>query len=345
MKPNKRVLFVPVSGPDGIGEYMRSLILADALQVQYPGIAIDFILSKQAPYFKECPYPVHTTSASPTQSTAQVIEIINQLKPNIVVFDCSGRAKQYRAAKACGAKVIFISQHKKKRKRAFALNRIRNIDWHAIVQFEFVDGGITAAERIKLALFRKPAPDFIGAVFSQATADSTFHFNPPFTIFAAGGGGHRIHGELATDILWQAARIWHKQSGQQCYVILGPNYPAQQHAQDGVVPIRQLPNGELMHLLSCCQLAVIAGGDMMGQGATLGVPIVAVPVAKDQPPRIAAFAREGLVVAAEPNTSSILSAIERVKAPQRGQFRNGADLFVAKVSAWLSDELPAQAGN
>lgn len=345
MTVNARVLFVPVSGPDGIGEYMRSLILADALRRQFPDLAIDFILSEQAPYVNDCPYPVHTTPASPTKSTSAVIAIIERLKPSIAVFDCAGRAKQYRAAKAYGAKVVFISQHKKKRKRAFALNRIKHIDWHAIVQFEFVDGGITLAERLKLALFNKPAPDFIGSVFSQATADGTVDISEPFTLFAAGGGGHKINGQLATDTLWQTALSWHKQSGQRCYVILGPNYPGQKQAQGGVTPIKQLPNSALMHLLQSCQLAVIAGGDMMGQAVTLGVPVVAVPVAKDQPPRIAAFAREQLVTACELNSSSILTAIASAKAPKNSNFSNGADLFVSKISEWLSDQLPAQASN
>ena len=337
MIENPRVLFVPVSGPDGIGEYMRSLILANALRRRFPDLAIDFILSERAPYLNDCPYPVHTTPASPTQSTPEVIAIIERLKPNVAVFDCSGRAKQYRAAKACGAKVIFISQHKKKRKRAFALNRIKHIDWHAIVQFEFVDGGITLVERLKLALFNKPAPDFIGSVSSQATADSSLDTSEPSALFAAGGGGHKINGQLATDILWQAALAWHKQSGQRCYVILGPNYPGRKQAQGGVIAIKQLPNSALMHLLQSCQLAVIAGGDMMGQAVTLGVPVVAVPVAKDQPPRIAAFAREQLVTASELNSSSILAAIASAEAPKNSEFSNGADLFVNKVSQWLSD--------
>lgn len=336
-----RILFIPVSGPEGIGEYMRSLVLADALKARLPDIEVEFILSGQAPYVADCPYPVHITPASPTKSTAEVIRIIRQRKPTVAVFDCSGRAQQYRAAKACGAKVVFISQHKKKRKRAFALNRIKNIDWHAIVQFECVDGGLNRVERLKLALFRKPAPDFIGAVFASPAPALALDVTTPFALFAAGGGGHKIDGELATDIVWEAARQWHQWSGQRCYVILGPNYPAEKQPEAGVIPIKQLPNSQLVYLLSHCALAVIGGGDMMAQAVTLGVPVVALPVAKDQPPRIQAFVAEQLVVEAMPTPAAILGAIEHAKVPNTGGLQNGADRFVSKISEWLLNQKPA----
>lgn len=331
----KRILFIPVSGPAGIGEYMRSLILADAISDRFPLVTIEFILSEQAPYISQCPYKVHATPASPTKSTAEVNAIIHQLKPSIVVFDCSGRAKQYQAAKRCGAKVIFISQHKKKRKRAFALNRIRHIDWHAIVQFEFVDGGINFIERTKLAIFKKNLPKFIGAVFSPSKAEGAPDISETFALFAAGGGGHAIEGKLATDIFWDTAKRWHAKTGQRCYVILGPNYPSEKLREGGVIPIKQLANAQLMYLLEHCSQAVIAGGDMMGQAVTLNVAVVAVPVAKDQPSRIKAFADERLVTRAKPDPDAMLTAMQNAHRPSKSPFVNGAESFIEKVASWL----------
>ena len=121
------IVFVPVSGPKGVGEYMRSLILANALSLHAPHARITFILSRQAPFINECPYAVCLVDCSPTQCTAQVNAFVQTILPDIIIFDASGRAAQYRNAKQLGAKVVFISQHKKKRARAFALNRIRHI--------------------------------------------------------------------------------------------------------------------------------------------------------------------------------------------------------------------------
>jgi len=65
---------------------------------------------------------------------------------------------------------VFVSQHKKKRAKGFALRRLSALDAHWIVQFKFVDGDLTALERFKLRLLNKDEPIFTGPVFSAPQA-------------------------------------------------------------------------------------------------------------------------------------------------------------------------------
>jgi hypothetical protein len=69
-----RILFVPVSGAFGMGEYARSLGIAQAVRRQWPKADIHFILSRQAPYAASAPFPSTLLDSSPTFHTAQVIE-------------------------------------------------------------------------------------------------------------------------------------------------------------------------------------------------------------------------------------------------------------------------------
>ena len=52
-----RLLFVPVSGRFGMGEYARSLAVADGAAARWPGAAIQFMLSRAAPYAALAPHP------------------------------------------------------------------------------------------------------------------------------------------------------------------------------------------------------------------------------------------------------------------------------------------------
>ena len=51
-----RLLFVPVSGPYGMGEYARSAAIAHAARERWPQAAIRFLLSREAPYAADPPF-------------------------------------------------------------------------------------------------------------------------------------------------------------------------------------------------------------------------------------------------------------------------------------------------
>src|SRR3974390_3088582 len=123
-----RILFVPVSGPFGMGEYARSLAIAHAVRRQWPQSSIHFVLSRQAPYAASAPYPKTLLDSSPTFHSAAVAELVGAFKPHIVIFDNAGRPAQLRAAQAAGARVVYISSRSRQRRKAFRWRWMRLID-------------------------------------------------------------------------------------------------------------------------------------------------------------------------------------------------------------------------
>jgi hypothetical protein len=47
---NPRVLFVPVSGPYGMGEFARCSAIARGVLARWPGASVHFLVSRHAPY-------------------------------------------------------------------------------------------------------------------------------------------------------------------------------------------------------------------------------------------------------------------------------------------------------
>ncbi|MDC2889513.1 hypothetical protein [Psychrosphaera algicola] len=146
---------------------MRSNIIASHFKSLHSDVDIHFVLSEQAPYKHDCQFPVHLTPSSPTNCTDEVNQIIDKLKPDIVIFDAAGRGQQMKHAMNTGAKVVFISQHPKKRAKGLMLSRLPFITQHWIAQPEFAMPALSIWERVKLALYRKPLPIYLGCLYQQ----------------------------------------------------------------------------------------------------------------------------------------------------------------------------------
>ena len=79
-----KVLFVPVSAARGFGEYARARELARAVQRRWPHAQLHFVLSAQAPYAAQCPFPATLLPGSATLHTPQVVALLASFKPDIV---------------------------------------------------------------------------------------------------------------------------------------------------------------------------------------------------------------------------------------------------------------------
>lgn len=343
-KPNAKILMIPVSSPQGIGEYMRSLIIAQALQAKWPSLDIQFVLNKHAPSAASCPFPTHLLNNSATKEKAAVNQLLQQLKPDLVIFDCSGRASQARQAKKLGAKVVFISQHQKKRAKGFALGRLPALDAHWITQFKFVDGDLSPLERFKLRLFKKDPPLFTGPVFSTPNPDLPAEFamlsGKNYSVWAAGGGGHQVQGKSATEEFYLSA-LEVATPEQPALLVSGTNFTQELQSTSSVLVVKSLPNVQLMTLLNQAALVVSGGGDMMGQAIVLGKNIVAVPVAKDQPDRVLACAAQGLIYPATLAKADIVAQCHKaLRTPLAAQYsaEPGLQLALADIARLL--ELP-----
>ena len=98
-----------------MGEYARSLSIAQAAKRCWPAADIRFLLSRQAPYASRSPFPATLLDSSPTFHSHAVIQLIEAFRPHAVVFDNAGRTAQLRAAKRMGASVVYISARSRQR--------------------------------------------------------------------------------------------------------------------------------------------------------------------------------------------------------------------------------------
>ncbi|WP_057832474.1 glycosyltransferase family 9 protein [Colwellia sp. TT2012] len=349
MKPN-RVLFIPVSSPSGIGEYMRSMIIAKALQLRWPNINIHFILNEQVAYFNDCPYVVHACQGSPTKDVTKVNAIIAQLKPDLVLFDASGRAKQFKQAQAVGAKVAFISQHHKKRSRGLKLNRLLNTDIHWVAQPDFCIKSISYWQRAKLAFFQKKAPQNIGPVFELSSKAYQVQLRERYNlakdqyfVFNAGSGGHLVAGELAADIYYQAALAFSRQSKMKCLVVFGDNYPKELPEDDNIICLKSINNKDFISLIVNAQACVISAGDTLLQCIALHKACVAAPISPDQPARLKLCQHKKLVLVAEATPASLVQQAQRLIENKQRQtlIGNMAQLAPVKALELIVDDIAA----
>jgi hypothetical protein len=317
MKPNS-VLFIPVSSLSGIGEYMRSMIIAKALLFRWPNIKIHFLLNEQVSYVNDCPYTVHTCKGSPTKNVSKVNDIIGEICPDLIIFDAAGRGRNFKKAKEVGAKVAFISQHNKKRSRGLKLNRLLYTDIHWVAQPDYSIKPMSYWQRAKLALFNKTAPKNIGPVFDlnstqeqELLLESYGLIQGHYFVFNAGSGGHKIEKALATDIYYQAAKQFYQQLlgdeiKMQCVVIFGSNYPKNVPEDDDIINVKNIENKDFITLLSNAKGCVVSAGDTLLQCITLYKTCVAAPVSPDQPARLRLCSNNNLVLAAVPTSDSLV---------------------------------------
>jgi len=295
----RKILFAPVSGPTGIGEYQRSLFLAQSLIARHPDWDVRIIVAETAPYIDSVPIPVFRTSRSPTLVPDEVAGILDEFRPDVVIFDCSGRRSSLKHAKQLGARTVFISNHIRKRRRGFRISRLRYTDDHWIIQPKFICGNLKTLECIKLRLLAKREPIFLGPVFPEATLP-THAPDRPFFICCPGGGGNKIKGRQSGAVFADAARHVAKALGILGVVVMGRNFTGELISDPQLQMHRSLPGHELAGLMPAAEFAMVGGGDLLQQAVANRVPPVSAPSAKDQPPRITAFDRQGLCIYAKP---------------------------------------------
>lgn len=293
---SNRILFVPVSSPQGVGEYMRSLTLAQSLASQCADMGIHFILSEQTAYHASCPFPVTLCPTSPTQHSDRVRQCIAEFQPNIVVFDASGRVAQLRAAKESGAHTVFIAQHSRKLNKGLSWRRLRFTDAIFVVQPQQFMPKISIWQKAKLRLLRKKLPRYVGPLIAECT--NTDHdqlleryelTTQPYILLSAGGGTHQVDGALASELFLQAAHEISSRTGHHCFVVLGANYVSKQSQHEKtaqVTVIDVLPPKEFIGLLQSARLAMLSGGASLLQAMHLDTPTICIPLAKDQFERV-----------------------------------------------------------
>lgn len=303
---NGRVLFVPVSGARGMGEYARALALATATVQRWPQLQIHFAVSQQAPYAADTPFPMTLLPSSPTFHNREMTELIRSYQPTLVVFDNAGRTAQLRAAVRAGAHVVYVSSRSRQRGRAFRLRWMSMIDEHWIAYPEFIAGGLTAFERLKLSVLRRPAVKYLDAILpprdAMLGAQTMRRFDVAFgdyVLVVPGGGTDHPGAENAPQIIAEAARRIAERGTPTVLVGVAPSGQLERPPPHTLHVAPRMPMAQLAALMRGARLVVSNGGDTLLQAISAARPCVAVPIAGDQAHRIARCEQRGLAIGSQ----------------------------------------------
>ena len=198
----RSVLFIPVSGPSGMGEAARCVAIAQALRVRWPALQVHFALSAAAPYLAQVPFPSTLFPSSPTFHPREVGALIRSLRPTVVVFDNAGRTTQLQAAHEVGARIVYVSSRRRQRGKAFRLRWMRLLDDHWIAYPSFIAGATSTWERLKLRLLGRPNLRYLDALLPAhdaalaATVGARFGLATGDYVLVVPGGGTTHRGAL-----------------------------------------------------------------------------------------------------------------------------------------------------
>lgn len=331
-------MFVPVSGPFGMGEYARSLAIARACHEEWPQAQLHFVVSRQAPYAASIPFPATLLESSPTFHTQAVIALMDSFRPTVVVFDNAGRTAQLRAAHRGGARVVYISARARQRRKAFRWRWLQLIDEHWIAYPEFIAGRLSFMERWKLKLRRAVTIRFLDVILSrgQSAVNTPPAFAPhSFLLMVPGGGtGHPRARDAVARFLAAARALAAQGIATLC---VGVTDAASEQASSAQVSSAQassgqsvpadsnlkcvppLPQAELAQLLRDAKLVVANGGSTLLQAIASGAACIAVPIADDQAQRIRHCVQAKVAVYAPLDAGGITAAAARLwnDEPQR----------------------------
>ncbi|HUY84238.1 MAG TPA: hypothetical protein VMU86_06660 [Steroidobacteraceae bacterium] len=297
-----RLLFVPVSGAYGMGEYARSLAIARGARDRWPQAAIRFLLSRQAPYAADAPFETTLLPDSPTRCTPGVLAAIAAFAPHVVIFDNAGRSAQLRAARAAGAAVVFISARRRQRRRAGRLSWLRLIDEHWMAYPRRLGAPSGPFEGWKRRCLRRPPPRHLDVMLPRADGERRAALLaelalPAAPVLVVPGGGTGHPGAMDAVRRFHSAAVELATAGVPT-VFVGP-FDAADAAEPGALRRRRsLPQADLAELMRAASVVVANGGSTMVQAIACAAPCIAVPIARDQRARIRRAAAAGVVVRA-----------------------------------------------
>ncbi len=299
-----------------MGEYARSAAIAQGVRTRWPDAAIRFLVSREAPYATRVPFPADLLPSSPTFHSAAVIRIIEQWRPDVVIFDNAGRTRQLAAAKRLGAAVVYVSARRRQRGKAFRWRWMRLIDEHWIAYPEFIAGAPTLMERCKLRLMHRPRVRYLDVILSRHAATPDLGILSRFgcsagdyaLVVPGGGTGHPSASSAPGEFLQAARRI---AAGGTQTVFVGP---AQADAEQTphLVITGSLPQADLADLMRSARIVVVNGGSTLLQAIASGKACIAAPIAGDQLARIQGCVRAGVAIAAPLEALAIARSAERL---------------------------------
>lgn len=296
-----------------MGEYARSMAIANGAAARWPGAAIHFILSRAAPYAASASYPVTLLESSPTFHSEAVSKVIREWQPDVVVFDNAGRTAQLREARRSGARVVYLSARPRQRRKAFRLRWMGLIDEHWIAYPEFIAGSLTWLEKLKLRMLKRPRVRYLDVVLTMAAPMTQESIGMRigvagrnYVLVVPGGGTGHPGAADAVEIFVTTARAL-AAAGVET-IIVGREAVAEQAQDPRLHMLGALPQAELAELMRGARLIIANGGSTLLQSIACGKASIAVPIAADQRERIRRCERAGVVSVSRLDPADMLGA-------------------------------------
>jgi ADP-heptose:LPS heptosyltransferase len=341
-----RILCVPVSGARGMGEYARSVAIAQTLRLRWPAADIHFVVSRQAPYAAATPFPATLLASSPTFHSAAVIELINSFHPDLVIFDNAGRTAQLRAAHRSGARVVYISARARQRRKAFRMRWMRLLDEHWIAYPEFIAGPLTAWERLKLKMLHRPTIRYLDVILAPSAGQPSSlparlgWTEKSYVLVVPGGGTGHPGAKGAVGQFFAAAKVL--ADGGVATVFVGPTGADAGAASGTTAAVSRLrcfdslPQSDLAELMRGARLIIANGGSTLLQALASGGACIGVPIAHDQDERIKRCVEAGAAAAAGLNVAGIVNTARELlgdESARQALATRAADLGLADGAA------------
>ena len=320
MREDPCILFLPVSCATGIGEYVRSLTLAQGIKKRWPQAKVKFVLNRDAPYAKSAPFDSLLVPGSATHNIEAVNDLIRDEKPDLVLFDNAGRVAQLKCARKVGARTIFISARPHKRRKAFAWRWISRLDQHWITNPALNHRSLSFWERMRLRAAGSIEILFLPAVFPEsdptrrdALKNKLGLLHAPYLLFAAGGGGWSVAGKPTAEIFAEAAGLVASETDLSVVTVMGPLHKGHLPSLPGVITVPSVSNQHMIDLIHDARLLALGGGSIVFQAIALRRVCVAAAIGgRDQNRRVHQLAQQGMIEAAEPTPTSLSHAILRL---------------------------------
>lgn len=290
-----------------MGEYARSLSIAMAAAARWPHAEIHFALSREAPYAADTPFSKTLLPSSATFHPRRVAALIDEMRPDVVIFDNAGRTAQLRAARHAHTRVVFISSRKVPRRRAFRLRWMRCIDEHWIAYPRFLAGAPRWSERLKLRWLGRPVLRFLNPVLpapdvalAQSVLTQLGVASGEYVLIVPGGGTEHPGTRPTLQAVGEGAQRIAARGNTTVLVGLDSI------KSNGALRIApRMPVTALVELMRHARLAVVNGGYTMLQALACDRPCVAVAIAGDQASRIDACVQAGVVLRAAPDALAL----------------------------------------
>ena len=307
------ILFIPVSQKLGSGEYFRCLSLARSLQSQDTSIDLHICANKAADVPVVDGIEVHRLDDSPTYCSEEVDQLIQQLKPSVVVFDNTLRREQLQSCKRHGARTVFISSRPKKRRTGFSPRKLRLLDEHWVIgspdehhlhSYEkLLLKSLNPAAQVRFFASMQPPAD---PQRRQRLLESHSFNHSEYVLFAPGGGSGYVEGYPTAELFQRAARQFEAETGKPTIFVAGPMSETALDSTENRLEIRAVSTEEFVDLIDGAKIFVTGAGSQLWQALVMHKPCVAIPTTgKEQPARLTAMVKHGVVIEANRTPESL----------------------------------------